>query len=61
MIKMVKENDEFETGGCWYLVIGVFPDVNMVQTIEHPTKNRYPNKSNYTYWPVKQVEELINQ
>jgi hypothetical protein len=60
VIRMVKENDEFETGGRWYLVTGVFPATNMVQTIDHPTLNRFPNVTGYTYWSIKQVEELID-
>jgi hypothetical protein len=58
---MVKENDEFESGGIWYMVTGVFPDTNMVQTIEHPTKNCFPNKRDYVYWPIKQADDLINK
>ena len=56
---MIKVGDKFEFHGTWYSVVEV--KGNTVTTIEDPDLNRYPNLNNYTYWGLKQVENLMEK
>jgi hypothetical protein len=56
---MINIGDQFNYGGTWYKVTEIYGD--MVTTIEDPDLNRYPNVRDFTYWPLKQVDEMIEK